>query len=210
MEKNIKDAPSASPDEIWKILRELSQSQKETDRRMQETDRLMQETARRMQESDRRMQETDRRMQETDQRINKITGDWGNSWGNLAESLTKAGFVKRFQEHGVKIERLIENMRTKETEFDLIGVNGKEVVVVEVKTRLRVEDVPKFVQKMQIFTEYCPEYRGKAILGGMAIFKSNTRAEVTRAVSEAGLFFIDISGDVIIRNSKGFIPKNFS
>ncbi len=32
-----------TPDEIWKILKEVSLSQKETDRRMQETDRRMQE-----------------------------------------------------------------------------------------------------------------------------------------------------------------------
>ena len=196
MEKNIKDAPSVSPDEIWKILHRLSQSQEETDRRMQETDR--------------RMQETDRRMQATDQRINKIVGDWGNSWGNLAESLTTAGLVKRFQEHGVNIERIIENMHTRDTEFDLIGVNGKEVIVVEVKARLRVEDVPRYVKKLRSFTTYCPEYRDKVILGAMASFKSNIHPEVVRTVSDAGLFFIDISGDVIIRNPKDFTPENFS
>ncbi len=36
---------SATPQEVWNILRELSESQTETDRRMQETDRRMQETA---------------------------------------------------------------------------------------------------------------------------------------------------------------------
>ena len=182
MEKYIKDAPSATPEEIWKILREVSQTQKETARRMKETDK----------------------------KINKIAGDWGNAWGNLAESLIKAGFVKRFQEYGVKIERIIENMRAPDAEFDLIGVNGKEVTVVEVKTRLRVSDIPQFIKKLEAFTEYCPEYKGKVVLGGLAAFKSNTRAEVTKAVSKAGLFFIDISGDVIIRNPKSFVPKDFS
>ena len=88
----------ATPQEIWSILRELSTSQRETDRRMQETDGLIRETRqalresgietdRRMQETgrliretrqalkesgietDRRMQETDRHMQETDRRM---------------------------------------------------------------------------------------------------------------------------------------------
>ena len=225
MEKQSSKKLDPTFQEIRQILREVSINQKDTDRRMKETDRRMKENERKLtqmfKDTDRRMKETDlmlkkiskendRRAQETDQRINKITGDWGNSWGNLAESLTKAGFVKRFREHGVKIERLIENMRTQDTEFDLIGVNGKEVVVVEVKTRLRVGDVPKFIQKLKVFTEYCPEYRGKVVLGGMATFKSNTKAEVVQGVSEAGLFFIDISGDVIIRNSKSFVPKSFS
>ncbi len=80
-----------TPDEIWKILKEVSLSQKETDRRMQETDRRMQETDRlirkskaetdrlirenkqeadrRKQEADRRKQEADRHKQETDRRI---------------------------------------------------------------------------------------------------------------------------------------------
>ena len=41
----------ATFDEIRNILRELAESQKETDRRMRETDRQMQETDRRMQET---------------------------------------------------------------------------------------------------------------------------------------------------------------
>ena len=75
MKKNT-DIQPATPESVWVILRELAESQADTDRRMQETDRQMQETDRRMQDTDRRMQETDRivkenalQMQDTDRRM---------------------------------------------------------------------------------------------------------------------------------------------
>ncbi|WP_460193011.1 hypothetical protein [Thermosynechococcus sp. FA-CM-4201] len=58
-----------TPEDVWRLLAELVEAQKETERRFQETDRLFQETERRFQETDRRFQETDRRFQELEQRF---------------------------------------------------------------------------------------------------------------------------------------------
>ena len=68
-----------SPDEIWKILKEVSLSRKEADLRMKEADLRMKEADRRFQksfqksreEADLRMKEADRRMKEMDLRFEK-------------------------------------------------------------------------------------------------------------------------------------------
>ncbi len=92
-----------TPDEIWKILKEVSLSQKETDRRMQETDRLIQEskaeTERQKKETDRLIrenkQEADRRKQETDRLIRE----------------SKAETDRLIQESKAETERQIEENR---------------------------------------------------------------------------------------------------
>ena len=45
-------------------------------------------------------------------------------------------------------------------EFDILAVNGEEVVVVEVKTTLRPEDVTHFLSKLERFTGWGAELQG--------------------------------------------------
>ncbi|OBU77020.1 hypothetical protein [Cylindrospermopsis raciborskii] len=68
---------ATTADEVWKLLGELIESQKETERKFQETERFLreqsQETDRKFQETDRLLreqsQETDRKFQETDRKF---------------------------------------------------------------------------------------------------------------------------------------------
>ena len=100
---------AATPREIWAILREVSESQRETDRRMQETERLFKQQAadadRRAQETDRRMQETerlfkqqaadaDRRAQETDRRLRELDKLFNGQWGKLMEALVDGDLIE--------------------------------------------------------------------------------------------------------------------
>ena len=62
-------------------------------------------------------------------------------------------------------------------EFDILAENGEEVVVVEVKTTLRAEDVTQFLEKLGKFTEYAPGYRGKKIYGAVAYIKADTSVQ---------------------------------
>ena len=202
-EKEFESRNQKQIDEIWKLF-------KETDRRIKETDRIVKETALQMKETDRKMQETDRRMKETDKKIDKMIGDWGNNWGNLAESLVKAGLVDRFREIGIMIKFFISNMKAidQKTEYDLIGFNGNQIVVVEVKAKLREQDIAKFIKKLSDFKEFCPfmrDKKDKEILGAMATFSNNAERDAVKMVIEAGMFFIDISGDIIVKSPSEYV-----
>ena len=67
---------ATNADDVWRILRELAASQKETDRRMQETDQRMQET-------DRQIKETSRSVKE----LGKQIGGLGAKFGSFTEGL---------------------------------------------------------------------------------------------------------------------------
>ena len=241
MENKLSRQP-ATPEEIWAILREVSESQKDTDRRMKETDRLltekMQETDRMiketvqagketdrllketMQETDRllteKMQETDRLLKETmkesDRRMNKLQGRFDNQWGVLMESLVEGDLVPLLRKRNILVRRTVTSVPGEHdgeyAEFDIVSMNGEEIVAVEVKTTLRPEDVTHFLRKLDKFTLYTPEYKGKTVYGAVAFLKADESVQVHAA--RQGLFVIRATGDsASIVNDEAFRPRVF-
>lgn len=84
----------ATPQEIWIILREVSDSQKETDRRMQETDRLLK-----------------RQRQETDRRLGKLDELFNGQWGKLMEALVEGDLIPLLRQRGIEVERTMTSGR---------------------------------------------------------------------------------------------------
>ena len=225
----------ATPQEIWNILREVSISQKETDRRLKETEHILKEsgkeTDRRMQETDRRlketehilkesgketdriMQETGRKMKETDRRIKELHYLFTGHWGKLMETLVEGELVKLLKQKNIQVERTYSNVKGEykgdRWEIDLVAANGNEVVVVEVKTTLKLNDVKNFQKQLNVFTEFASEYKGKKVYGAVAFLKANSSADVF--AEKAGLFVIRATGSsASIINKKNFKPKIFS
>ena len=189
---------SATPEEIWDILRELSESQKDTDRRMKETDR--------------QMKETDRQMKETDRRMKKLDGLFTNQWGALIESLVEGDLVTLLQSRNIPVQHTHSHSHGRRNgehfEFDILAVNGEQVVVVEVKTTLRPEDVNHFLRKLAKFTVYEPEYNGKTIYGAVAYLKTSESAPIH--AERQGLFVIRATGSsASIVNDEQFQPRAF-
>ena len=206
----------ATPEEVWSILREVAESQKETDRRWQETDRRWQETDRRWQETDRRWQETrhllERQGQETDLRLRKLDELFNGQWGKLMESLVEGDLVKLLTERGIAVDHTINNPKRnygpRRWEFDILAVDGREVVVVEVKTTLKVDDVDYFVERLQDFPELMPEYADRRVYGAVAYLKSHESVNVY--AGRQGLFVIRATGSsASIANAPGFTPRAF-
>ncbi|MDE0025628.1 MAG: hypothetical protein OXP69_14555 [Spirochaetaceae bacterium] len=220
----------ATPQEIWEILREISAVQQDTARRMQETDRQMQETDRRMQETDRQMQETDRQMQETDRRLqatdelitrqaraadrrmDKLDELFNTQWGKLIESLVEGDLTGLLQRRGIAVQHTVTNPRQnygeRRWEFDIVAINGEEVVVVEVKTTLRVPDIDRFVRRLNEFRDLMPEYASRRIYGAVAYLKAHQQSDVR--AERLGLFVIRATGSsASITNREGFTPRTF-
>ena len=203
---------------------ETVQRTQETDRRMQETDRRMQETDRRRQETDRQMQETDRRMQETerlidrisrdsDKRFKKMQEDFFTRWGLLVESLVKGDLMDLLIARGIDVRLLYNNVQGRRGEehyeYDLVAVNGEQVVVVEVKTTLRSSHVKRFLEKLSNFTRLETDYRGRQIMGAVAYLKVVQSSEVY--AEKQGLFVIRATGSSAgIINHADFKPRVFN
>ena len=192
----------ATPEEIWNILREVAEDRKETDQVLK---RLGQET-------DRRMQETDRRMQETDLRLRKLDELFNGQWGKLMESLVEGDLVKLLRQRGIAVDHTITNPKKnygeRRWEFDILAVNGEEVVVVEVKTTLKVGDVDYFVERLQDFPELMPEFADRRTYGAVAYLKAH--GSVTVHAGRQGLYVIRATGSsASITNAEGFAPRAF-
>jgi hypothetical protein len=205
---------------ITESYRELRESQSKTDEQMQETDRRMQETDRRMQETDRQLQETgryiqetDRQMRETDRRLKKAEDLFTTQWGKLMESLVSGDLVRLLDGRGIGVQRLaqrtLERRGGESYEVDILAVNGEEIVVVEVKTTLRPEDVRWFRSKLGRFKEWWPEYRDRRVYGAMAYLQASDG--VARHAERQGFFVIRATGDsASIVNAEDFEPRVFA
>ena len=192
--------------EVWSILKETQENLKELHASQKETNEQMKRTDAKI---DKAMGETNEQMKRTDAKIDKVIGDWGNRWGKLGENLVKGSLVQRLNERGIKVERILTNAKVGYLAFDIIAINGKEVVVVEVKATLDPSDVDKFSENMKNFTTLWPEFKDRTIYGAMAfLMKANRQAD--SLAEKQGFFVISATGDVIIQNDKDFKAKDFS
>ena len=188
----------ATPQEIWAILREISDSQRETDRRMQETDRQTQETRR-------QMRETDRRLRKTEELFN-------SQWGKLIEALVKGDLIALLNRRSIKVHHTMTNLERnfggRRWEIDILAVNSDEVVAVEVKTTLKVHDVDHFLDTLRNFTELMQEYAGHVAYGAVAYLKADESSD--KYAERHGLFVIRATGSsASITNSQDFRPRRF-
>ncbi|MDE0150871.1 MAG: hypothetical protein OXK80_00020 [Bdellovibrionales bacterium] len=218
--------------EIWKLFRETDRKMQETDRKMQETSREVKETSREVKETsremkegfqkmlessketDRQMKETALQMKETDRRLEKLDQLFNGQWGKLMESLVKGDLIKLLQKRGIDVHYILRDeerqgtWKERQWEFDIVAVNGKELVVVEVKTTLKTKDVDHFIKKLQIFTKLRPRYKDSKIYGAVAYLKAN--ADSDKYAEKKKLFVIRATGSsASITNAKNFKPKNF-
>ncbi len=139
-------------------------------------------------------------------------GDLSNRWGRFVESLVEGDLVAMLQNKSIEVETIAERVRGKRNgehfEFDIVAVNGEEIVVVEVKSTLRAEGIRHFLDRLENFTRWSPLYKGKKIYGAVAYLQVVQSAEIY--AERQGLFVIRTTGDsASIINQDGFLPKTF-
>jgi hypothetical protein len=164
------------------------------------------------QETDKKFKETDKKFQETDKKINALERLFTSQWGKLVESLVEGDIIKILNQRGIEVTDTIKRRSGRrdgvDYEFDIIAINGTEVVIIEVKTTLRPEDIRHFLKKLQQAKKWMPEYADKKIYGAVAFISEDAG---TRAMAEKnGLFVIRATGDsASIVNADNFVPKSW-
>ena len=219
MENELHRNPT-TPEKIWATLDRITEKQEksaaEADRRMkkwqEEADRRQEEANRRQKKAERQMEELREQMKDTDRRLKKTDELFNSQWGKLVESLVEGDLVALLNTRGIEVEsthpRVSGRRNGDHYEFDILAINGGEVVVVEVKTTLRSEDVTHFLEKLARFTEYEPVWQGKKIFGAVAYLK--TDANVQAYAERQGLFVIRATGSsASIINRTDFRPRVF-
>ncbi len=181
-----------TPDEIWKILKETSAIQKRNSREIAEL-RLSQK--------------------ETDKQIKKTEALFNTQWSRLMESLVEGDLAPILNQQGIHVENTSTNVKKRSRddnyEYDIIAQNGQEVVVVEVKTTLRVNDVKDFLISLGKFTTRMPRYKQNTIYGAVAWLKADQESDTY--AEKQGLFVIRATGSsASIVNQENFKPQVFS
>lgn len=174
---------------------------------------LFKENEERMKETDEQMKETDKRIKETDRIVRQLSTMFTSNWGKLMEALISPSCLKLFRERGFDIHRTYTRVEIDEPglegEFDIILANGKEVVIIEVKTTLKVSDVNYFLEKMARIREFFPDFKDKSIYGGVAAISYDESSN--KYALRKGLFVIVNSGEGLVKiaNKKDFAPIEF-
>ena len=203
----------ATFEQVWRMFQEtdkmLSEKFEETDKQFKETDKQFKETDRILTE---KFKETREMFKDTDKKIKELSKLFTTQWGKLVESLVEGDLVNVLNKWGINVERTLQrvkgNRNGESFEFDIIAVNGEEIVIVEVKTTLRVKDVNWFKEKLFKAKQFMPEYKEKKIYGAVAFITAEGASD--RMAENLGLFVIKATGNSsAIVNKNDFKPKAF-
>ncbi|MBF0231331.1 MAG: DUF3782 domain-containing protein [Desulfamplus sp.] len=158
------------------FFKEVREMQKETERRFQETERRFQETERRFQETERlmkeRSEETERLMKQQSQETDKRIGKLGNRLGEFIEEMVRPGAIRLFRERGINVHVVSRNVTAERdgeaAEIDLLVVNDGEMIVVECKSSLSIDDVNEHLERLGKIKRLFPHYRDMKVMGAVA------------------------------------------
>ncbi|WP_295580080.1 DUF3782 domain-containing protein [uncultured Lamprocystis sp.] len=196
---------ATTPDDLWTLLRELIEAQKETERKFQETERRFQETERRFQETDHEIRNTDRQIRE----LGKQIGGLGEKFGSFTEGLALPS-MERLLRQRFGMEVVSPSVRvTKEgrhLEIDVLAyANGavNTAYVVEVKSHLREESILQLKQLLKRFREFFPEHRDKCLYGILAAV--DLSAEMRERILRAGFYVARIHDQIFALD----VPDDF-
>ena len=158
------------------------------------------------------MENIRKRQKETNRQMKKLAGLFTSQWGKLMESLVEGDLVPLLQARGISVQSTHPRVRGRRNgehyEFDILAGNGEEMVVVEVKTTLKVDDVKQFLEKLNKFTEYEPVYLGKQVYGAVAYLRTEQDSELY--AERQGLYVIRATGNsASIINTEDFRPRVF-
>jgi hypothetical protein len=218
---------TTTADDVWKLLAELVEAQKETERYFQETERRFQETERVLKEQSLETErilkeqslETERILKEqslkTDRQITRLSqeiGNLGGKWGRFVENMVAPACETLFLNRQIPVHQVSQRVRKrldgKTLEIDVLVTNENHVLVVEVKSSLSVDDVKELIKNLTEFRQFFPEYNHKQLYGAVAGIEIEEGAD--KYAYRQGLFVLAQRGEnVAILNDTEFQPKTW-
>ena len=195
-----------TPESVWAYLQEVGKRLDQIGEEIKELRESLREQGR---ETDRRLREESER---TEEKIRELANLFTTQWGKLVEALVEPGAVNLFRERGIKVRRSARRIEVEDeqgrkiAEYDIFLENDEEVVIIEVKTTVKKEDVDEFLEKLREFKDLNPKYRDYRVYGAVAgiTFEEG----VDKYAHRRGLFVLKSEGGIIrIANDPDFKPR---
>jgi hypothetical protein len=194
---------SAVADEIWDILRGLAKSHEEFKVEQQAFRESQKETERIIEKIQR---ETAREIKEVNTSVGRLT----SRLGEFVQEAVRPSAVRLFRERGIDIHEVHQNITSKRDgealEIDLLVVNNNDVVIIECKSNLGVDDVNEHIERIEKAKRLVAGCENKRVLGAVAgmVIPANVATYAIRK----GLYVIGQNGDHLeLRNEPSFKAK---
>ena len=186
------------------VLASLAEEHKKTEAAQQKTEAVLASLAEEHKKTEAAQQKTESSIRE----LNKNLGGIGITLGGMTEDLFRRNVAGILEQRGIRLDSLEHNLKMPDAEFDLVGFNGSQVILIEVKSRLQEKDIDALIFKqIPSFRRYFNDYKDHKLMGGLASLAIDEKLE--KQVEKAGLFLFTQTkeGGASIANGPGFHPK---
>jgi predicted AAA+ superfamily ATPase len=183
-----------------------------------ETDRQMKMLSA---ETDRKIQEVAEQQKKTElavERTNKTVGNLRSNVGKIIEHMVRGRIEEKFQALGYHdIDKCAPNVEFAKNspnagEIDLVLENGDVIILIEVKTRLKVPRVLKHIEKLGKYRRYVDSKgRGSTMRFIGAVAGAVIKGDAEEFAHENGMYVIVQSGEAveIVPPPEGFVAKEW-
>lgn len=175
-----------------------------------ETQEQIKETSKQVQKTQEQVERTEKQLVKSDKKIKKLESFFTSQWGKFIETLIEGDLVNLLNRRGIEVQNTATRVKGKyegrQFEIDIIAENGDDVVVVEVKSTLKVDKVKEFTDKLSQIKEMLPKYKNNNIIGAIAYLTSDEGSD--KLAERSGLLVIKATGNsASIINAEDFTPK---
>jgi len=202
--------------ELKELVASLAVAQQKTDAQLAKTDAQLAKTDAQLAEfqkkSEARFERLEKGFEKLQKNIDHVTtqlGGIGNIQGDVAEDLFRRNIAMLLTERGISIDRVKTKFKTDNAEYDIVAINGNEVVVLEVKNRLTSHHIRHFINKqLPKFKHEHPTFTNHKLYGavGSLVFPE----QLERQAAGEGLFvFTQTKDGASIVNPENFQAKEF-
>jgi hypothetical protein len=139
--------------------------------------------------------ETQRVMKELGRRM----GAMASNQGDVAEEFFYNSLREKMELGGMAFDTIFGNFvvgnRKRNSELDILMVNGQSAALIEVKYKAHVNDLDQVEQKIADYRSLRPEHKDFKLYAGLAGF--SVPQDVVEEAHKRGLFVLKRSGDMI-------------
>jgi hypothetical protein len=145
--------------------------------------------------------ETQRVMKELGRRM----GAMASKQGDVAEEFFYNSLREKMELGGMEFDTIFGNFvvgdKKRNSELDILMVNGKAAALVEVKYKAHLNDLDQVEQKIADYRSLRPEHKDFKLYAGLAGF--SVPQDVVEEAHKRGMFVLKRTGDVLETQTEG-------
>ncbi|MCK5537704.1 MAG: hypothetical protein KAI79_12830 [Bacteroidales bacterium] len=190
--------------ELKQLVASLAISQQKTDAQLAKTDEKINDLILSQQKTDKEINNLILSQQKTDiqlKRTSSEVGTLGRGRGEIAEEFFYRSLSKNPHIGDINFDHVYRNwaygIDNVSDEYDVILLNGEQLLIVEVKARADTGDFWKLVKtKIPHFRLLFPAYKNYKLLGAIASLTSSDK--LISLAKELGVFFLTQQGEHVV------------